>query len=186
MEQETQASAYREKKLPTAYEPYRREAKYCLIVDIIVSLLVALLLITTGLLILLPLIPLFALAEYLLNYRLVRLARRELREELFTTETVEITAIRDERSAAGHWGSIMHELYPKEVHMGRCKLLCRTEDGQKLTLRGIMSGQKQQMLHDGIDRKQLTRCTLTYGTKTHIVLDFGSNNKLCDELNHKF
>ena len=186
MEQETQASAYREKKLLTAYEPYRREAKYCLIVDIVVALLVALLLITTGLLILLPLILLFALAEYLLNYRLVQLARRELREELFTTETVEITAIREEWSASGHWGSIIRELYPKDMHMGRCKLVCRTADGQKLTLRGIMSGQKWQLIHDGIDQKQLTHSTLTYGTKTHIVLDFGTDNKLCDELNHKF
>lgn len=186
MDQQAQANTYREKKLLTAYEPYRREAKYCLIIDIVIALLVSLLLITTGLLILLPCILLFALAGYLLNYRLAAMSRKEMKQELFATETVELVAIKEERSASGHWGSVIRELYPKDLHMGRYKLLCRTEDGQKLILRGIMSGQKWQMIHDGIDAKQLTRCTLTYGAKTHIVLDFGDGNKLCDELNHKF
>ena len=170
----------------SAYAPYRKEANTCLVIDsvIAVSIVLLLLLARAGWFILL-ILPLFALGTFILNYLPTLRLRREMKDELFETAAVEILEVRELHSAAGYWGTVLKEIYPKALRVSRYKLLCRDEKGEKLALQCVMSEQKQQLLRDGIDRKQLTHCTVSYGKNTRILQAFCDRGQLTDSLNQK-
>ena len=168
------------------YEPYRKEALYCLIIDIVVavSIVLLLLLARAGWFILL-ILPLFAVCTGFINYLPMLRIRKEMRAELFETAVAEILEIRETRSAAGYWGTVLRESYPKALHVGKYKILCRDTAGQRITLQCVMSEQKQQLLRDGIDRKQLTQCSVTYGKYSRIIQAYDGCGNLTDALNQK-
>ena len=169
-----------------AYTPYRKEANTCLVIDsvIAVSIVLLLWLARAGWFILL-ILPMFAAYTFFVNYLPTLRLRREVNGELFETATVEILEVREMRSAAGYWGTVLKEIYPKTLRVGRYKLLCRDEKGEKIALQCVMSEQKQLLLRDGIDRKQLTHCTVTYGQNTCILQAFCDRGQLTDSLNQK-
>ncbi|MBQ7322787.1 MAG: hypothetical protein IJW99_11865 [Clostridia bacterium] len=169
-----------------AYAPYRKEALYCLIIDLIIALSLTLLLLLAGAgWFLLGILPLFCAGTLLLNYRTYRRIRKEIGEEAFEELTVEVTDIREDRSLAG-WGGIIKEGYPKNLHVLRCKLICRGADGQKFVLLSVMSEQKQRLLRESIDRKQLTACRILCGKYSRILLHYEESGELFDTLNRKF
>ncbi len=168
------------------YAPYRKEAFYCLIIDIVVavSIVLLLLLARAGWFILL-ILPLFAVCTFFINYLPILRVRKELRGELFETAMFEVLEIKELRSAAGYWGTVLKESYPKTLRVGKYKIVCRDEKGQRITLQCVMSEQKQQLLRDGIDRKQLTQCSVTYGKYSRIIQAYGGCGQLTDALNQK-
>ena len=169
-----------------AYAPYQKEAGYCLVIDIVVAVSIALLLLLAraGWFILL-ILPIFAVCTFFLNYLPILRIRRETHEERFATVTVEVLDVKEIRSAAGYWGTILKEIYPKALRVGRCKIFCRDERGQKIVLLCIMSEAKQQLLRDSIDRKQLTNCSVTYGQRSHILQTYNDRGEPADTLNQK-
>ena len=167
--------------------PYRKEAFTCLIIDIVVAVSLTLLLLLAGAGWFLPIIlPLYALLTILINYRAILNARRETKEGAFETATVEVTDVRAVRSAAGYGGAILRELYPKALRAGRYRILCRTADGERLTLVCIMSEEKGRMLREAIDRGQMKESMLTYGARSKILRGFEGSGSLTESLNRKF
>ena len=174
------------KYIQSAYAPYRKESFYCLIIDIVVAVsIVLLLLLARAGWFILPILPIFALCTFCVNYLTILRIRREIREDSFETVTAEILGVSEIRSAAGYWGTILKEIHPKTLKVGRYKLLCRGENGQKTTLQCVMSEPRVQDLRDGIDRGQVTRCTLTYGKYSHILCVCGDRGAWADALNQK-
>lgn len=168
------------------YEPYRKEAFYCLIIDIVVAVsIVLLLLLARAGWFIVPILPLFALCTFCINYLPMLRVRKESRGEMYETVTAEILEIRETHTAAGYWGTVLKESYPKALHVGKYKIVCRDTNGQKLILQCVMSEQKQQLLRDGIDRKELSGCAITYGKLSHIIQSYDSCGKLADALNQK-
>jgi len=172
--------------IQNAYTPYRKEALYCLIIDIVVavSIVLLLLLARAGWFILL-ILPIFALCTFFLNYLPMLRVRTEARGELFKSETLEIVDIKESRSAVGYWGTVLKESYPKALRIGKYKIACRDAQGQKIMLQCVMSEQKRELLREGIDRKQLTACTVIYGKYSHIIQAYDGCGPLIDALNQK-
>ena len=172
--------------LQNTYEPYRKESRYCLIIDIVVAVSIALLLLLARAeWFILLILPVFAVYTFFLNYLPMLRIRKETRGELFETATLEILGIKETRSAAGYWGTVLKESYPKALRIEKYKIACRDEKGQKITLQCVMSEQKQEMLREGIDRKQLTACSVTYGKCSHIIQAYDGCGQLTDVLNQK-
>lgn len=169
------------------YAPYRKEAFYCLIIDIVIAVSLTLLLLLAGAgWFLLIILPLFAAITVPINYRTVLRARREVREDAFETATVEITDVKETRSAAGYGGAILRELYPKQLRAGRCRILCRDSGGQRLILSCVMSEEKRRLLREAVDRGQMKQVSLTYGVRTQILVRFDDGGGLMTTLNQKF
>ena len=169
------------------YAPYQKEAFYCIFMDVIVAISLTLLLLLAGAgWFLLIILPLFAVCTFFINYRTVLQIRKEVKEEQFETATVEICQVKSTFSAAGYWGTILKEMLPKQLHAGRCTVLCRGENGQPLVLRCIMSESKQQLLRDGIDRRQAKEVSVTYGLRSHILLSYPDRGELWNAMNNKF
>lgn len=169
------------------YAPYRKEAFYCLIIDAVIVLSLTLLLLLAGAgWFLLIILPLFAALTLLINYRAVLRVRREVRENAFITDTVEIADVRPTRSAAGYGGAILRELYPKSLHAGRCQIVCRTADGKKQILSCVMSEEKRRLIREAIDRGQMKQVSLTWGARSHTLIGFEDGGGLMITLNQKF
>ena len=178
----------KERELHNAYEPYNREALYCLRVDILLVL---------GLVIAFTLFggwnypqlywvfPFYFLLELIFNYSLAILGFFERKLGLFLQKKIKIVRITEDYSPSGHWGSVIPKLYPKQVNVSRNKLICTDEDGKRLRLRSAMSGKKWQLLFDSIEANP-SQCTVTFGKLTHIVISYDDQNELCFQLNHNF
>ena len=174
------------KYIQSAYTPYRKEAFYCLIIDIVVAIsIVLLLLLARAGWFILPILPLFALCTFCVNYLTILRIHREAGRGLFETATLEILSVKEIPSAAGYFGTILREIHPKAMKVGRCKLHCRDEGGNKLTLQCIMSEPRVQALREGIDGGQLTRCHITYGRKSRILCTCAERGRWADALNQK-
>ena len=169
------------------YAPYRKEALYCLIIDIVIAVSLTLLLLLAGAgWFLLIILPLFAAGTVLINYRTILRARREIKEDAFVTGTVEILDVKELRSAAGYGGAILRELYPRSLRAGRCRIVCRAEDGEKLILSCVMSEEKRRLIREAIDRGQMKQISLTWGAHSRIPILFGESGSLANTLNQKF
>lgn len=175
-----------EDSVKMAYSPYRREALRCLIIDIAVAAAVSVLFFLVGAQwFLLILLPLFFVWESLVNYIWALLSFSEVRGARFETASVELIRVKDEHSASGHFGSALKELYPKSLHVGRYRILCRDGQGRKIVLRCIMSEEKWQILRDGIDVTGTLPRSVTFGKRSHILLSFNDGDALAEALNHK-
>ena len=183
MDEQLQATTPRQ----DTYAPYRKEAFYCLIIDTVIAISLTLLLLLAGAgWFLLIILPLFAALTVLINYRTALRARREVREEAFETATLTLTDVREDRSASGYGGAILRELYPKSLHAGRCRIVCRDKGGEKILLFCVMSEEKRRLIREAIDRGHMEQVTLTYGARSHILVCFENSGSLMNTLNQKF
>ena len=168
-----------------AYAPYHKEAFYCLIIDIVIAVSLTLLLLLAGAgWFLLGILPLFAVCTLLINHRTALRARKECREGAEVTATWEIRKIRESVSAAGYWGMILREMFPKALHVSRCTITCRNGQGEQIVLHSIMSEAKRRLLCDAMDRGQLKQVSLTYGPRSRILLACHDRGEWADALNH--
>lgn len=168
------------------YAPYRKEAICCLIIDLVIAIsLVLLLLLARAGWFLVPILPIFFAVTFFLNYLTPLRIRREMRGELYETATLEVREVKEVFSAAGYWGTILKEVYPKALRVGHRKLICCAEDGSRVVLHSIMSADKERLLREGIDQGQTKKLCVTYGKQTHILLGCNDRGELADMLNHK-
>lgn len=201
-----------ERKMLHAYEPYRREALYCLRVDLLIVFCGAIIVTIAGMPRIWPsfywIFPAYLLIELFLNYSLALIGTMEQRRELFIRRQVRIQKITREHSFSGRWGSVISKLYPPNLMVDRYKMICLDENGEKLTLRSAMSLKKYRLLieridpacrryHRGrrherpkpIDRTaptELPLWTVTIGKYSHIILSYDDKDELCDFLNYQF
>ena len=165
-----------------AYSPYRKEARYCLIVDLIISVFGCVLvfymyaLVNKTAIWLLGAFPSLLIIESFVNYRLAILSLIEEKHQLVVQKTVTLGTFKKEDSASSHWGSIIPKLYPKEMNMQRYKMRCIDTNGEKLTLRCAMSLRNailfDKMMEDETTRKR----TLIIGKYSRIILKYCDND----------
>ena len=170
-----------DKEITRAYEPYRKEALYILIIYALYELGITVFFIpvyfVTGrdpaFFILLPGILLFfAVFAVLVNFRLAILSKIEERRNLYIRKEVEITDLRGESDLYGKWNNILPKLYPEHLGVDRHKILCIGPDGKKLTLRSAMSLKNAWLLADEIIKETGKKRTVLYGKYTHIIVKY--------------
>ena len=154
----------------SAYEPYFKEALFCLWLDIIIALIISVFLIMTKVTFLLWIIPIFFVFELFVNFRIAVLAIFERRKSRYATKNVYITDLHIEDSASGHWGSILPRLYPSNLQIERYRLTCTGSDGEKIMLRCAMSTAKRKILNKFLGKNCMLK--VTYGRMSKIVVKY--------------
>ena len=163
-----------------AYSPYRKEALYCFIVDILILIVSFIVIFSIKLetytIQLLWIIPVYLIAEVFLNYRLALLSLIEEKCRGGTVlATVEIKRISRESSLSGRWESVIPKLYPKEMRVERYKINCTDPNGKKIVLRRAMSMKNAQLFDKMIECDSMRRRTVVIGKYSHIIV------KYCDK-----
>ena len=178
----------------SAYEPYFKEALHCFQMFVLVSLSCLCVSVAISVYANVNLLPfvaafiiLYALADCLLNYRLSLLALVESKKEAWDIEEFEIIKIFEEASWSGHlWKSTVARLYPQNLRVGKYKLKCRAKNGEITTLRAAMSGKKYQIIGERIFNSQVTKCKISYGKYSRIIIHYANGGEWTDKLNHLF
>ena len=153
-----------------AYEPYFKEALFCLWFDIIIELIISAFLVLIKVAFLLWIIPIFFVFELFANFRIAVLAIIERRKSRYAIKDVYITDLHIEDSASGHWGSILPRLYPPNLQIERYRLTCTGPDGKKIMLRCAMSTSKRRILNKFLGKNCILK--VTYGRMSKIVVKF--------------
>lgn len=173
-----------------AYEPYRREALHCFWADAAVSAAMLLLIVATHLYqasrIIWAVFPLLFLVEGFVNYRLSLCSFVERRRKLYRVDHLQIVNIREDRSASGHWGSIVPQLYSPKMYVDRYRIKCRDADGRTIQLRCVMSGKKHRILSERMGDKEKLSIAIRYGKLTHIIITYLDQDETAWKLNHMF
>ncbi len=169
-----------------AYEPFRREARYCFGLDLLISFVLAICFFLLHLFsspLFCMIIPLYFLIEIIVNYRIGLLSRLESKRRLFVSTLVSITKIQDEYSPSGRWNSIIPKLYPPHLRVNRYRIIGRDSIGNMINLRCAISGEKWQLIHDNIGEGIGWDRLITYGKLTHIILSFDNKDDISFKLN---
>lgn len=185
-------SKKKEKKARDAYRPYFKESMDTLIRSVLIILCILTFSVAFSLvyenyfyLFATFAVFLYVICDCVLNYRLVILALIERKKNEWICEEIEVVRIKDEWVWSGYlWKSRLSKLYPKEMHVGRYKLECKNKEGKKINLRSVMSGKKYQILNDRIFYSRSTKCLVSFGRYTKIIMHYESNEKWTDQLNH--
>ena len=175
-----------------AYSPYFKEARYCFIIYLCVSVSVVLFFVCFAaikqievFLFLVPVLIVYALCEFATNYRLIFMIILE--NARCKKQTVIINRIVTEHSWSGHlWNSVLPKLYEKKQLVNRYKLICHDPNGKKVILRCVMSAKKCKFLQNRIFESLSTQCVIVYGKYSKIVICYESNQSWTDQLNHMF
>ncbi len=173
------------KQYSMAYEPFLREARYCFVLDTLISFAVVICFFMLNLFsspFFCMIIPAFFFIEVIVNYRIGLLALWERKKQLFVSTKVCIIEMREEYSPSGRWNSIIPKLYPPHLGVNRYRLIVKDSIGNMIILRCAMSGKKWQLIHDNIGDGIGWNRLVTYGKLTHIILSFDDK----DDTSFKF
>ena len=162
-----------------AYSPFRKEALFCFIVDVVILLICSAVFVVIELqkyaIWLFLVFPLYFLAEVFINYRIAILSLIEDRHQCIVFRTVVIEHVQIESSASGHWGSVLPSLYPSQMRVQRYKIKCTDANGKKLSLRCAMSIRNAKLFDKMLESPSLRKRTVVTGKFSHIIL------KYCDK-----
>ncbi len=176
-------------EIDRAFSPYRKEALYCLMIDVIITLICStvcfLIEIQQSAPALFLIFPAYFIAEIIVNYRLALLSILEVRNQSYVCKEVTVTQIKIEDSASGRWGSIVPKLYSKSLGVNRYKILCVDANNEKIKLRCAMSRKIVRLLGDSMDASGGLRRTVIFGRYSHIVLKYCDNDDLALVMNRK-
>lgn len=179
----------RNRDVVRAYEPYRKEALYCLVVDVLIILGCAAMVITTGvrdrgiLSLFGGFFVLFFVIEIFTDFRLGLLSRIEESCQLYVQLVIQVVQIKEEHSTSGHWGSIIPKLYPKNLNVQRYKISCFDSNMKKLRLRSAMGEKNAQALYDIVTKNNSMKYTVLIGKYTHIIVKYCDKDDISLKLN---
>lgn len=179
------------KKTARAYESYYREALYCLIVDVLISLEIIIIACLLNMPILIMLVPLMFLGDCFINYRIAILSLIEKISMKNKKIEVKVVDIKIESSWSGwNFESVIPKLYPQKDNVLRYKIVCFDTSGKKKIFRIVMSRKKYlKFLEIFIKPSNTPMISITYGQFTRIVLYINAvnhkNEEICD-LNYMF
>lgn len=177
-------------QIKKAYTPYRKEALHCAGIALVITIVGSLSLLVIGLHHIAPMLflifPLFWLVEMVIDCRLAIYSVLEKRKRKYITKIVTIVQIRTENAVSGHWGSVIPQMYPKQLRVDRYKILVYDNSGNKVSLRCVMSGKKWQMLSDNVLKGGSLERKITYGKYSRIVIAWNDKDNLAYSLNHMF
>ena len=177
-----------------AYAPYNKEALHCLGINIIVLIIITTMFaygysqrnfswvwITYVVLILV-----YLSIEFLLYYRVWLLSKIEYKRKAYTIKKLKLYKLKSEYTLTkGYTADIFSmdigTLYPKEMYVEKCKIICMDESGKKYRLRMVMSGDKQMKLRKAIESRGNTYLPITFGKLTKIMLWCDWTNEKLDE-----
>lgn len=183
----------RKKKIASkVYEPYHREASYCLGISVIVITFLILLGVVLSsyvdnnqvFLLFLPMILLYFFAEIFLNFRISILAFFEKRECNWENQELTILKISEDISFSGKFHSVIRKLYPKEMEFDRYRIVCEDKNGKKVVLKSAMSNKKRWKIVQRIFEQKSLTCNIYYGKHTQVVMYYKSTEHWTDVLNH--
>ena len=185
--------------LRRSYEPYRREAWHSFLIDLILSIGMAVVLFLIQAHKTFPwlflAIPALLLLELFFNYFIVVLSWVEIRLHLFCEERIRLIRIKEEFVPSGRLGSVLDKLYPKALLAERDILVVSTPDNRSMKLRCAFGGNepssfgrnRKKEIHKNkeTDPDPLGESRIVYGKLTHIILSwdgkrFVSNTGLWD------
>ena len=172
-----------------AYEPFRREALHCFLLNLLLFSIFGALLLAVSLKsrikvheinLLLISIPIFVFEIHLFCtvYRIAILSWIEMAGKVFVTQSLILEEIKEESSPSGRWGSIIPQLYPKKANYGRYKILCRTEEGKRFKLRCAVNGKNYQIIGNQIWDGPGWKRSVTYGRFSHVILRYNDKDDI--------
>lgn len=170
-----------DREVSRAYEPYRREALYSFVMSILAMVCCTVVIIPWGIEIPGVFLVLgvgylcILLLEAVFIFRWALLSVIEKRRGCYACAQVQMVRISEEFVPSGKYESVVGKLYPKELRVRRHIIKCVDADGNRLTLRSVMSGKNAQPLLDEIYYKTGKTRTVLYGKYTHIIV------KYCDD-----
>lgn len=170
-----------------AYSPYRKEALYCFVIDIITVFVCSAVFILIGIPHYAPLLflvfPTYLVVEILINYRLAVLSILEEWNQIYVLKDILIVGIKIEDSASGRWGSVIPKLYPKELGIKRYKIKCIDSNKAEMSLRCVMSNKNAKLLSSRIDSESALLRTVVIGRYSRIILKYCDKDDLALVLN---
>ena len=151
------------------YRPYIKEFLYCLGIDAIITLIIIILAVSFNVphlcLYFLP----FLAAEVAWNYRVAILIFIERPSRSPVQCRAAVKVIDTEWSASGKYGSIIDKLYPKELEVGRYKIICEMPEGKRFRVRSVMARKRAFEFEIMHMKGRLNDVSLTYGPISKIV-----------------
>ena len=183
----------RKKKLAArAYEPFFLEALHNLIITTIVVLLITISLViickgknVSALIFILPILLLYITLELVFTYKTCILALLERKKSLWEEKTVVIKKIVAFRSGADPMmDSAMSKIYPKKMSVDRYKVICETEEGDKLVLKTVLSFRKYWLFFSALSKQKELKCKFYYGKYSKIIMYCKGNGELFDKMNY--
>lgn len=173
------------------YSPFYREAIYCLVSDLVVSVVASIVLLLFNIQNIAPqlllIIPTFFLICIFLNYRLAILAIIEKRFNRYVTSEIKIEKISNEYMLSSRWRykSAFQCIYPEKLYAGRYHLSCQNAAGKKVKLWCVLDGKQWEMLNKICCEKQFSEIKVTYGSLSSIIVSFDGKDSFSRNLNRK-
>ena len=173
------------------YSPFYREAIYCLVSDLVVSIVACIVLLLFNIQNIAPqlllIIPTFFLICIFLNYRLAILAIIEKRFNRYVTSEIKIEKISSEYMLSSRWRykSAFQCIYPEKLYVGRYHLSCQNAAGKKVKLWCVLDGKQWEMLNKICCEKKFSKIKVTYGSLSNIIVSFDGKDSFSRNLNRK-
>ena len=163
------------------YRPYIKEFLYCLGIDAIIILILIVCAVAFGAPLLkvmgLYILPAFLVAETAVNYRLAILICIERRSRSPIQRRAAVISIDAEWSASGKYESIIEKLYPKEMEVGRYKIICEMPDNKRFRVRSVMVRKRAFELEMMHMKGRLNDVSVTFGPLSKIVFKITLHDK---------
>ncbi len=176
-------------KAYASYIPYRKEAGYCLCIDIVIITFLVIFLLAMNIHQFAPHLfvfcLLFIIIEIFTNYRIALLSFLEIRSHKFVTTELYLVEIGEEFSLSGKWGSQMLKLYSPQMMVRRYRFIFKAHNGKRLVLRCAMSAKKAQKVKDVLAEKETISRRIIFGKYTHIILKCDDKDEIASVLNTK-
>ncbi len=165
-------------EIKKAYEPYKKEALFCLKIDIVLVLLtsfiVVIIFITKNIFLLKSLIfdvaiVILIFMDYVFNYHLIVCTIMEYRNNKYSVVPVIIVDYDEEASFSGHdFHSVIPKLYDKELCFYRYKIITLQDDNKPLTLRLACGKKRIELIKHFKENKQ--KIYIKYGLSSKILI----------------
>lgn len=127
---------------------------------------------------------LYYITEYLFNSRLGIKASWDKKHKATYSETVEMIEIKDDIQFTGKWNSLLATFYPKELHVERYRIICKTDSQKKIIIRSAMSHDRLSalyILHHDYSYKYI----ITVSEKARILINIDIADPEYHMLSHK-